>query len=289
VKTIPIALAAHYALETTTVCACLKVTRTDTVVLGFTSLDRQITVDGQVYEPGFDLSEIVSTATLGVDNLELTIIPDEATVTQVDLLTGLWSNAAFEVFEVNYADPAGGINVLKRGTTGEVNIREGAGCYVVEFRGLSQALQQQVSLVTSKTCRARFADYPVAIQNARCRLNPASFTFTGTLTGVTSRQVVTDTGRTEADDYFAEGFFRFDTGDNAGYSQKVKVYAADVFTFSLPFPFDPLVGDTYTVIAGCRKRLTEDCKDKFANVLNFQGEPHLPGVDSLTKPAGSPN
>ncbi len=45
---------------------------------------------------------------------------------------------------------------------------------------------------------------------------------------------------------------------------------------------DIQVGDTFDVIAGCRKRLTEDCKVKFNNVLNFQGEPHLPGIDRLT-------
>jgi hypothetical protein len=42
------------------------------------------------------------------------------------------------------------------------------------------------------------------------------------------------------------------------------------------------VGDTYSVHAGCRKRLAEDCLAKFDNVLNFQGEPHRPTVDDLT-------
>ena len=59
-----------------------------------------------------------------------------------------------------------------------------------------------------------------------------------------------------------------------------------LFTLTLPFPFDAAIGDTYSAIAGCRKRLTEDCKTRFANVLNFQGEPHLPGIDLLTKVPG---
>jgi hypothetical protein len=49
------------------------------------------------------------------------------------------------------------------------------------------------------------------------------------------------------------------------------------------------IGDTYSVHAGCTKRFTEDCTTKFANALNFQGEPHVPTVDELTAapPAGA--
>jgi len=36
-------------------------------------------------------------------------------------------------------------------------------------------------------------------------------------------------------------------------------------------------------VAGCRKRLDEDCRLKFDNVLNFQGEPHRPTVDAITE------
>jgi hypothetical protein len=41
------------------------------------------------------------------------------------------------------------------------------------------------------------------------------------------------------------------------------------------------VGDTYSLVAGCRKRLDEDCAAKFGNELNFQGEPHRPTVDDI--------
>jgi uncharacterized phage protein (TIGR02218 family) len=55
-----------------------------------------------------------------------------------------------------------------------------------------------------------------------------------------------------------------------------------VFTLSLPMLSAISAGHTFSVIAGCQKRL-EDCRDKFSNVLNFQGEPHLPGIDQLTQ------
>ena len=83
-------------------------------------------------------------------------------------------------------------------------------------------------------------------------------------------------------DYFAEGLLTFTSGLNVGLSQKVKAFAADkTITLSLPMVQAIVVGDTFTVYPGCRKRLAEDCVGKFNNVLNFQGEPHLPGVDQL--------
>lgn len=283
-KVIPIALAPHYALPGTTLCTCIKLTNSRGVTLGFTSLDRSIVVDSLTYEPGFDPSALVSSVGLAVDNLELTIIPDDTTVTEPDLLAGLWDSAAFSIFECNYEAPGDGINTLKVGTCGEVAANRGV--YIVELRGLSQALQKSIGAVTSKTCRARFADYPKPIPGMLCRLASASYIVTGTLTSATSAQVFADTGRTEADDWFAEGMLTMTSGASDGYSRKVKIYALSggAFTLALPMPFALGVGDTYSVIAGCRKRLTEDCVAKFANALNFQGEPHLPGVDELTRP-----
>jgi len=45
-------------------------------------------------------------------------------------------------------------------------------------------------------------------------------------------------------------------------------------------------GDTYTASAGCRKRFDTDCKTKFSNVVNFRGEPHVPGNDQMAKAGG---
>lgn len=288
-KTIPIALAAHYATPWHTVCSCVKVERTDGVTLGFNSTNRPLTVDGLVYEPGFDLSALASSESLSVDNIELRIVPDDATVPASDLRTGRWNSAQFTVFEVNYRAPTDGINILKVGKLGEVQTRRAY--FVVEFRSLSQALQQTQGIYTSKTCRARLGD-------AKCGVDLGPFTTTGTITGADSASIFSDSGRTEDDDWFGEGVIQFTSGRNNGFRQKVRAFAAGgEFILSLPLPFTPEAGDTYSIIAGCRKRHdrtldnpdgVSDCLDKFNNVLNFQAEPHLPGLDALTKPGGTP-
>ena len=39
-------------------------------------------------------------------------------------------------------------------------------------------------------------------------------------------------------------------------------------------------GDLFRIHPGCDKRL-DTCIDRFANVLNFRGEPYIPGQDLL--------
>ena len=55
-----------------------------------------------------------------------------------------------------------------------------------------------------------------------------------------------------------------------------------------PFPYPVQVGDTFALIVGCdRQRST--CGMKFNNVVNFRGEPDLPGMDRLIQVGRSSN
>lgn len=280
-KTLPAGLLSHYAQQSTTVAQCIVITRTDAVVLRFTSLDVALTVSGNVYTPcGLNVSGLTMSAGLAVNNAELQILPDPALgITRADLITGKWDHAAFQLFETDSSNPGNGINILMSGNLGEV--KPARGLFTVELRSLAQVLQNPVGATTSKTCRYRLGS--TALPAGLCKLALGPFTKTGTLTSAASRQVFTDTARTEADDYFGEGLLTWTGGANAGYSEKIKTYAADTFTLVRPAPFAVVAGDTYSAIAGCRKRAIEDCKTKFNNLLNFGGEPDLPGVDALLR------
>ncbi len=274
-RTIPINLAAHMALGTTTVSYLLKITRLDATVFAFTSADADVVSGGVVYRasPGLDVSSIVHSAGLAVDNLELTTLDDGSTFSQADVLGGLWRNAAFVISKLNRNSIADGVTVLMVGTVGDVSLQRGV--IHAELRGLQQYLQQPIGSVSSRTCRARVGD-------AMCTVNIPSLTVTGSVSAVANNQVFVFGASGSVTDYFAEGLLTFTSGLNVGLSQKVKVFAADkTITLSLPMVQAIGIGDTFTVYPGCRKRLAEDCVGKFNNVLNFQGEPHLPGVDQL--------
>jgi len=292
-KTFSAGLAAAIATGSTTLCACLRVLRTDDVLELFTSCDVDVIFGGETYraETGLDISSLVSQSSLAVDNMELQVLPDEDTYPQVDILAGRWDGAQFWMFEVDYSDPAiaSGVflatrtdmNFLKRGTTGDSSTLRSTNTF--EFRGLKQALQGTIAVAMSKTCRHRFGD-------AGCTLDAADWTVRRVVTAVASRRQFTAVAidspsalhDDSADDWYKEGEVVSLDGLNAGYRAKVRDFSADVFTLALPLPFTIQTGDAFDCIAGDQKRFEEDCRDKFSNPLNFGGEPHGVGADALT-------
>lgn len=273
----PVALAADMALGSTSLAWLLKVVRTDAQVFAFTSWSRDLQVGGVTYRagPGLDVSGMVTAAGLAVDNLELTTLDDGSTFTSADVLTGKWRSATFTISRCNARATGNGVQVRMAGTIGNVALREG---YVVaELRGLQQILQEPIGSVSSPTCRARLGD-------SLCTVNLASWTHSATVTAVTSNQLFTASGLAQAADYFGNGILTWTSGPSLGLSYQVKTHAAGgVLTLMLPPLLTVAIGHTFSILAGCRKRL-EDCRDKFANILNMQAEPHLPGVDALSKP-----
>lgn len=287
-KTIPIVLASNFSSGAPTPAYALRVTRTDGQVFGFTSARRSETISGVLYDStqGLDASAIVTAAGLETDNLELTTLDDGTLFTHADVIGGIWQGAAFLVFRYNWASPTDGIEPVLAGTFGNVKLREGQ--IVVELRGLQQYLQQPVGNVTSKTCRARFADYPRANGNNRCGLAAATWTVAHTVGVVTSRRqfaITRVSGAALADDWYGEGLLTFTSGPNAGVIAKVRSHVAGVVTLATDLPYLPVTGNAFDALAGCRKRLDEDCATKFANDRRFQGEPHRPSLDALTSPA----
>jgi uncharacterized phage protein (TIGR02218 family) len=285
-KTIPIALATNFGSGAPTPAHALRVTRQDGQVFGFTSASRSVTIGGVLYDSaqGLDASAIVASAGLDTDNLELTTLDDGSLFTHPDVVGGVWQGAAFLIFRYSWADPAAGTEPVMAGTFGNVSLRQGS--IVVELRGLQQYLQQPVGNVTSKTCRARFADYPRPNGNNRCGLNVADHTEAVTVGAVTSRRqfAIVRSGGAPAipDAALDEGLAVFTGGDNDGITAKIRTYAGAVVVLATDLPHLPVTGDTLNVINGCRKRLDEDCAARFSNARRFQGEPHRPSIDSLT-------
>jgi hypothetical protein len=82
--------------------------------------------------------------------------------------------------------------------------------------------------------------------------------------------------------YFDYGLITFTSGLNNGLSMEIKSYVPGQLTLYLPMPYQPAIGDTYSLKAGCDKAFAT-CKTKFTNVVNFRGEPYLPGIDKLVQ------
>ncbi len=80
--------------------------------------------------------------------------------------------------------------------------------------------------------------------------------------------------------YFGNGKITMVTGLNADITRDVKSYVEGQITLHEPFPFTVAIGDTYSLVPGCNKSLTQ-CRDTWNNIVNFRGMPYLPGLDRL--------
>jgi uncharacterized phage protein (TIGR02218 family) len=275
-KTFSPALAAHLAGGVTTLCTCWRIVRADGVVLGFTDHDRALQFDGVAHEPesGLDASDAVAHAGLQVGGLEVTGAFSSERITERELEAGLYDNARVEAWLVNWAAPEERRR-MRVGSIGEVK-RDGAS-FTAEIRGLAHALDQERGRILRATCDADLGD-------ARCGIALAGAEWTASA-------VVLETdsfGRLSAlvpgerpTGFFDGGVLAFTSGANAGRRGEVLRHVRgddDVIELWQAMSEAIAPGDAFTVSAGCDKRFAT-CRDRFDNIANFRGFPHMPGND----------
>lgn len=267
-------LTAHYAGGSRTIALCFKATLTNGTVVAATKLDEDITYDGVTYQSvaGFIASDVESGSDLSPDNMEIEGFLRAPAVTEEDARSGRWDYASILLFEVNWRDLTMGHKVVRYGKLGEVRLMDGR--FVAEFRGLMQHYSRRIVNLTTPTCLRDLGD-------AGCGISLAAWTVTGSVLSVTNNRQISDATRTEAANRFVGGKLTWTSGLNNGLSMEVKSSSLGSFELVEAMPFTIAAGDTYSMHAGCTKRFTEDCKDKFGNGVNFLGvPPHLmPGHD----------
>lgn len=166
-----------------------------------------------------------------------------------------------------------GRNVKLSGTIGQVRYNA-EGVVIFELDSLARQLQQTATSSVQPACLNEFGD-------EWCQVDLAPLTVEGSVTTVVSRSEFGDTARDEEDSYFRGGVLFWTGGDNEGYRAEVRSYADGRLVLVNPMPFPLVEGDTYTVRPTCWKRLFEDCRDRWDNVVNFRGFPNLPGRRAL--------
>lgn len=266
------ALAAHLAGEVTTLATCWRLERADGWVRGFTDHDRELVVDGLTYvaSTGFLPSAIKTASDLSVDNLDVDGFLDDAALRAEDLVAGLFDGARIEVFIVNWADLGQGRLLLRKGFLGEIKRADQR--FSAEIRGLSNRLQQTAGKLYSRLCR-------VDLGSSECGVALGPRTDTYAVTQV----IAADTVRivtARATGFFTFGKATLTTGANAGAVNEVLLHDGQTIRLFVPMPRPILVGDQIVLVAGCDKT-PETCNAKFANILNFRGEPHIPGNDKV--------
>lgn len=286
-KTVSGAMLAHLQGGITTLATGCKVTRDDGTIFGFTDHDEDVTISGVTYvaKTGYVRSAFSQKSDLSVPNMEVAGAIDSAGISDIDVRAGAFDYAQIRFFLYNWADLTIGVVPLPGHHLGQVVITDHG--FKAEILGLADLLKNPVTRLFLPSCDADFAD---KFRENRCKLDPADFTETGTVTAVSTarRVIVADVTGSHPDSWFVPaGELTFTSGANNGRTREVKTDTLGVdpsrtLTLWLPSMFDIEIGDTFNVIAGCNHagRLG-DCKLKFNNYINFRGFDDVPGLDAM--------
>lgn len=133
---------AYLASGEYTECRCVRLVRKDGVVIAVTTHHRDLDLNGTVYRAGtgYGSSAIQSTASLSVDNMEVSGSYGAVGISRADLEGGLYHDSKLFMFDTDYTDPVEDEHPKKSGHQGDVTIRDSG--FTIEFRSLAQALQQ---------------------------------------------------------------------------------------------------------------------------------------------------
>lgn len=192
---------------------------------------------------------------------------------------------------VNWADLTMGHMIVRQGYTGNVKMKNGM--FTAELRGLAQKLTTVIGSTYGEICRADlFSTLENTTSHWICGLNAALYQQTGVVgTVMDNRTIVpvaspgllqtgsaTPTAAAPAG-WFNAGMLTFTSGALEGVNAEIKTWDGATLVFFLSLPGLPAPGDMFIIEPGCNKGT--DCAAKFNNIVNFQGEPFIPGMDQL--------
>jgi uncharacterized phage protein (TIGR02218 family) len=281
--------------ECTHLALCWLISRQDGRVFLFTNHDTDIPLAAGAWmsgtykaATGFTATAIENKSDMTVDNLDVTSILDDDSITIEDIRAGLYDYADVYIFAIDWlkakeytgAELPTNVISMRYGKFGEC-IASPQGYYSVEVRGLTQLLQQQIGELYGPCCRADLFD-------ARCGLSSSAYESAANIASVvdTTHYTVTFTstmGDTGVAKWFKYGSMRIGNGANAGKKLEIKTYdpATGAIELYIPPGYPLEVGSWVRLLPGCDKTWGT-CHDTFHNdVAGFRGEANLPGDDKV--------
>jgi len=260
---------------------CLRIVPKIGAPIRLTQYPRDLAMgNGAVYlsSSGYDFTGYSASSTLSPAMVDVEGIAGLAGIGVDQIQSGVFDNARCYLFACDWAAPVEDFEPIAASIFGKTHLLDQR--YKIEEMALVDALNQSVGKTYTAACPKRLGGQ----EFAGCKINLAAYTVTGAVASVASPYILRLAGRTEAADYFAQGTLQFTSGANAGLKPlEIKAYALDgSVELYEPFYYAPAVGDAYSLVAGCRKRL-QDCRDKFNNVLNFGGFTHVPTTSQYTQ------
>lgn len=265
-------MAAALARESATIAICWQIRRADGVTIGLTTHDRDLWIGGCRYlaSPGLSPSAVVGATPSDPVTSEARGVLSSVAISAEDLEAGRYDGAALECFMADWDAPDAGTLLLSSGFLGAIST-DGQQ-FVAEMVSRLQMFRESALEGYSPECRASLGD-------ARCSLDPARFTCEVVVVAIDADGMITVDQDLGAEGAFRYGRARILTGPGSGLDRSITWSAGVQFEIDEEVPgIGP--GDRIALRAGCDRQLST-CRDRFSNVANFRGEPHVPGTDAM--------
>lgn len=262
-----------FSAQLETVATFWRIERADGIALGFVSHDRDLVFADLLHRaaPGMVPSAIRLSSSLEPDSAEITGALTHDAIREDDLARGRYDGARIVVGVVDWQTLEA--EQLYAGTIGAVG-RDGAG-FSAELDSLKAALGRELVPRTAPTCRAEFCA-------PGCTLSPARFSREAVLAEISGDRAAVRLTMAVAPPLLADGTLRWIDGADAGRVLRIEGVVGDWLHLEREVDGALAVGARAMVREGCDHTL-DTCSARFANAVNFQGEPFLPGNDLLTR------
>lgn len=277
-KSVPSSLQAKLASHVTTLCACWRLVRRDGVVMGFTDHDRDISFAGVTFKAasGLTASQVERELGFSAGSGDVGGALQSGDITETDLLNGAYDGATVETWLVDWSAPNDRL-LMDIAAIGE--IKRGDLAFSAELRSSAHAFDERRGRSYQKFCSADLGD-------ARCGFDVTSsgFSTSGRILTAETQQFTASLADAFDDGFFTNGRLRFVGGANRDASFTVKSHTRLGDRVTIALWTEPggtmAAGDDFTIVAGCGKSMAT-CRDKFSNLVNFRGFPHMPGNDHV--------
>jgi uncharacterized phage protein (TIGR02218 family) len=260
----------------TSIAFCWRLERRDGAGLALTSHDRPLMVGGVRYEPAPGITPSAIRAELGLEpnSSEIQGSLSSEAISEADVAAGRWDGAGLSLFAVDWEMPEGEALSLLSGELGRLQRKDRA--FEADLLGSAAKLQQPICPFTSPDCRAELGD-------PKCRVDMAGRRVRTNVTGINGNLLEVDA---PVDERFRFGSIRFLAGPANGERRTILAAVGHELTLRSATAGEVAAGTAVELVEGCDKTFAT-CSGRFANAVNFRGEPHLPGNDLLTRYPGA--
>lgn len=254
-----------------------RIELTDGTVIALTSHENSLTADGDTYVSIPDLapSSMLQSADGTVDNQKVFTNWLSGSLEIEEVFAGKYDDADLEIGWIGWNMTTPERLILFSGKMGEITWDD---------TGMTSEGLSDVKVLEKNIGRTYTANDPFSFGDSHWGLSAGSFTDTGSVDVILTQRYkfkILGDAATQPDGYFSYGQLTWTSGNNNGLQSEVKIHEVNgdanigkSFELYIPTPYTIQVGDTFSVVAGYDGSF-DQCKNKFNNVVNFGGFPHI--------------